>query len=95
MLHTLSYSPYQVDLDTLLRSLGSGDVVVLLQDGVIAALTGGSIIHRLLDSAVPLYALRSDVVARGMTEQISNSVVLIDYNEFVQLTVEHSQQLAW
>ncbi|MBA5237137.1 MULTISPECIES: sulfurtransferase complex subunit TusB [Pectobacterium] len=95
MLHTLSCSPYHADLDTLLRGLDKGDALVLLQDGVIAALAGGNIIYRLLDSAVPLYALRPDVVARGMTEQISNSVVLIDYNEFVQLTVEHPQQLAW
>ncbi|MEQ9877979.1 sulfurtransferase complex subunit TusB [Pectobacterium aroidearum] len=95
MLHTLSCSPYHTDLDTLLQSLDKGDVLVLLQDGVIAALAGGNIIPRLLDSAVSLYALRHDVVARGMAEQISNSVVLIDYNEFVQLTVEHSQQLAW
>ncbi|MEQ9888965.1 sulfurtransferase complex subunit TusB [Pectobacterium zantedeschiae] len=95
MLHTLSCSPYHVDLDTLLRSLEQGDALLLLQDGVIAALAGGDIIHRLRDSAVPLYALRPDTEARGMTEQISNSVVLIDYNEFVQLTVEHPQQLAW
>ncbi|WP_113628044.1 sulfurtransferase complex subunit TusB [Pectobacterium peruviense] len=95
MLHTLSTSPYHADLDTLLRSLEQGDALVLLQDGVIAALAGGDIIQRLLDSAVLLYALRPDTEARGVTEQISNSVTLIGYNEFVQLTVEHPQQLAW
>ncbi|KHN50144.1 sulfurtransferase complex subunit TusB [Pectobacterium fontis] len=95
MLHTLSCSPYHADLDALLRSVGQGDAVVLLQDGVIAALAGGDSIRRLLDPEVPLYALRADVAARGITEQISNSVVLIDYNEFVQLTVEYPQQLAW
>ncbi|WP_323641106.1 sulfurtransferase complex subunit TusB [Pectobacterium polonicum] len=95
MLHTLSHSPYHVDLDALLRSMGQGDALVLLQDGVIAALAGGDIIHRLLDSAVLLYALRPDTEARGITEQISNNVTLIDYNQFVQLTVEHPQQLAW
>ncbi|GLW39533.1 sulfurtransferase TusB [Pectobacterium actinidiae] len=95
MLHTLSRSPYHVDLDALLRSLDQGDALVLLQDGVIAALAGGDIIHRLLESAVLLYALQPDTAARGMTEQISNNVTLIDYNQFVQLTVEHPQQLAW
>ncbi|ACX89740.1 sulfurtransferase complex subunit TusB [Pectobacterium parmentieri] len=95
MLHTLSSSPYHADLDTLLRSVDEGDALVLLQDGVIAALAGGDIIHRLLASAVFLYVLRPDTEARGMTEQISNNVALIDYNEFVQLTVEHPQQLAW
>ncbi|GKW11346.1 sulfurtransferase complex subunit TusB [Pectobacterium sp. IFB5596] len=95
MLHTLSTSPYHTDLDALLRSLEQGDALLLLQDGVIGAVAGGDIIHRLLDSAVLLYALQPDAEARGITEQISNSVVLIDYNEFVQLTVEHPQQLAW
>ncbi|KML64730.1 sulfurtransferase complex subunit TusB [Pectobacterium peruviense] len=95
MLHTLSSSPYHADLDTLLRSLERGDALVLLQDGVIAALAGGDIIQRLLDSAVLIYALQPDTEARGVTEQISNSVTLIGYNEFVQLTVEHPQQLAW
>ncbi|KFX19644.1 sulfurtransferase complex subunit TusB [Pectobacterium betavasculorum] len=95
MLHTLSRSPYHVDLDALLRSLDQGDALLLLQDGVIAGLADGDIILRLLDSAVLLYALRPDTEARGITEQISSSVVLIDYNEFVQLTVEHPQQLAW
>ncbi|MFP9229074.1 sulfurtransferase complex subunit TusB [Pectobacterium cacticida] len=95
MLHTLSCSPYYADLDILLRSLNPTDVLVLLQDGVIAALKNGNIIHHLLDSNVTLYALRPDVVARGMTEQISCSVALIDYNDFVQLTVIHPQQLAW
>ncbi|MBS4431213.1 sulfurtransferase complex subunit TusB [Pectobacterium punjabense] len=95
MLHTLSTSPYHTDLDALLRSLEQGDALVLLQDGVIGAVAGGDIIHHLLDSVVLLYALQPDAEARGITEQISNSVVLIDYNEFVQLTVEHPQQLAW
>ncbi|MEH2921788.1 sulfurtransferase complex subunit TusB [Samsonia erythrinae] len=95
MLHTLSSSPYHADLDALLRSLGDGDALVLLQDGVIAALAGGDIINRLIDAALPLYALRPDTDARGGTEQISTSVSLIDYNEFVQLTVVHAQQLAW
>ncbi|PWC16594.1 sulfurtransferase complex subunit TusB [Brenneria roseae subsp. roseae] len=95
MLHTLSHSPYHSDMDTLLRCLKSGDVLVLMQDGVIAALAETDIEKRLYESAIPLYVIQNDAEARGITARISRSAVLIGYNQFVQLTVQHPQQLAW
>ncbi|TYL42706.1 MULTISPECIES: sulfurtransferase complex subunit TusB [Dickeya] len=95
MLHTLAHSPYHTDLDALLRNIGEGDVILLLQDGVIAALSGVSVNERILTSGVPVYALQEDVAARGLSGQISTTVVLIDYTQFVQLTALHSRQLAW
>ncbi|MBX9447748.1 sulfurtransferase complex subunit TusB [Dickeya chrysanthemi] len=95
MLHTLAHSPYHTDLDALLRNIGEGDVILLLQDGVIAALSGASINERILTSGVPVYALQEDVAARGLADQISTTIVLIGYTEFVQLTALHSRQLAW
>ncbi|MBJ7222931.1 MULTISPECIES: sulfurtransferase complex subunit TusB [unclassified Brenneria] len=95
MLHTLSHSPYHCDMDTLLRCLGPEDALVLLQDGVIAALADTPVLNRLLKTAIPLYALKNDVDARGLVAQISTNVSLIDYTEFVKLTVRHPQQLAW
>lgn len=94
-LHTLSHSPYHTDIDAMLRVVAQGDALLLLQDGVIAGLAQGSVIARLLASGAPLYALRDDVVARGLTEQISPSVRLVDYTEFVRLTAQHAAQLAW
>ncbi|QTF06874.1 sulfurtransferase complex subunit TusB [Brenneria izadpanahii] len=95
MLHTLSHSPYHCDIDALLRCLGPDDAVVLLQDGVIAALADTDVAKRFLNAAVPLYALKNDADARGLTERISGNVSLIDYNQFVQLTVKYPKQLAW
>lgn len=95
MLHTLSHSPYYCDIDALLRCLGPDDAVVLLQDGIIAALADTHVANRLLGASIPLYVLRNDADARGLTEQISSNFALIGYNQFVQLTVKHSQHLAW
>ncbi|ATO35022.1 Protein TusB [Dickeya dianthicola] len=95
MLHTLAHSPYRTDLDALLRNVGEGDAILLLQDGVIAALAGAPDGERLLSSAATVYALQADVAARGLLDQISTTIVLIDYTQFVQLTALHSRQLAW
>lgn len=95
MLHTLSHSPYHCDIDALLRCLGPEDALVLLQDGVIAALANSETASRLLNASIPLYVLQNDADARGLAAQISNNFSLISYNQFVQLTVQYSQQLAW
>ncbi|PWC09345.1 sulfurtransferase complex subunit TusB [Brenneria corticis] len=95
MLHTLSHSPYHCDIDALLRCLGPGDALVLLQDGVIAALANSETASRLLRASIPLYVLQNDADARGVAAQISNNFSLISYTQFVQLTVQYPQQLAW
>ncbi|MCG8709644.1 sulfurtransferase complex subunit TusB [Brenneria sp. 4F2] len=95
MLHTLSHSPYHCDIDTLIRCLGPEDALVLLQDGILAALADSAVGNRLRDASIPLYVLKNDTDARGLTEQISDNFKLIGYNQFVQLTVKYSQHLAW
>ncbi len=94
-LHTLSRSPYQTDIDAMLRCVAPQDALLLLQDGVIAALAQGNTVARLLAQGVPVYALREDVEARGLAAQISTSILLVDYTEFVRLTAQHAVQLAW
>ncbi|MFP1962758.1 sulfurtransferase complex subunit TusB [Lonsdalea quercina] len=95
MLHTLSRSPYQIDIDAMLRNVGSEDAILLFQDGVTAALVGAAMLMPILAVGVPVYALKEDVAARGMAAQISSNVALISYNEFVKLTAQHSGQMAW
>lgn len=41
MLHTLSVSPRHVDIDAMLRLVKPGDDLLLLSDGVVAAIDGG------------------------------------------------------
>lgn len=95
MLHTLRHSPWQCDMATLLRTLQEGDDLLLLSDGVAAAVAGSRYLDLLLDAPITLHVLQEDVDARGLSGQISNSVVQVSYTDFVSLTVKHAAQIAW
>lgn len=95
MLHTLMTSPFRCDLSTILRLLASGDDVLLLQDGVIAALEGSAALEALLNAPINLYVLKEDLEARGLLAQISSRVTVVGYTDFVQLAVRNSQQMTW
>ena len=50
MLHTLSHSPWQCDIDALLSMLRDGDDLLLIQDGVLAALEGSRFVEMLTNA---------------------------------------------
>jgi tRNA 2-thiouridine synthesizing protein B len=95
MLHTLSQSPWQCDMAALLRMLRPQDDLLLLSDGVLAALEGSQHIALLQNAPITVHVLKEDVAARGLNGQISRSVVRVDYTEFVSLTVKHAVQMHW
>ncbi|AXF78061.1 sulfurtransferase complex subunit TusB [Erwinia tracheiphila] len=95
MLHLLIHSPFQCDFDALLRVLAKGDDVLLLQDGVLAALEGSEALKKLLEKDIGLYVLHEDILARGLSARISLSAGKVSYTDFVALTVKHSQQITW
>jgi len=95
MLHTLINSPFRCDFTALLRLLAAGDDVLLIQDGVLAALQGSQPLASLLNAPISLYVLQEDVSARGLSAQISSSVTTVSYTDFVALTVKNPQQMTW
>lgn len=95
MLYMLLHSPWQCDIDSLVLLLQEGDDLLLLQDGVTAALKGSQILLQLSAAPANLWVLKEDVVARGLTAQISVKVPHLDYIGFVELTTKHEQQIAW
>lgn len=95
MLFTLLHSPWQCDLNSLLLLVKQGDDLLLLQDGVTAALDGSEALQKLLVSPATLWVLEDDAAARGIAAQISTRVTMLDYTGFVNLTVKHQQQIAW
>jgi len=95
MLYTLLQSPWQCDMESLLLLLQEGDDLLLLQDGVTAALEGSQMYIKLSASPATLWVLQEDVAARGLGAQISTKVARLDYIGFVALTVKHQQQVAW
>lgn len=95
MLHTLSVSPWHVDIDAMLRLVKPGDDLFLLSDGVVAAIDGGRFLEILQSAPITLHALQDDIEARGLAGQIADSVGRVSYTDFVRLTVKHAGQLAW
>ena len=95
MLHTLRHSPWQCDIAELIRMLQAGDDLLLMQDGVNAALEGGRYLESLLNAPITVHVLKEDVDARGLSGQISSSVVRVGYTDFVSLAVKHETQMRW
>jgi len=95
MLHTLAKSPTSADLTTLCAIVGNNDAIVLLQDGVLCGLANTYALEKLISASTSLYALNVDVIARGLSARISSNIVLLDYNQFVELTAKHPQQVSW
>ncbi|MRT58414.1 sulfurtransferase complex subunit TusB [Enterobacteriaceae bacterium RIT693] len=95
MLHTLRQSPFQCDISEMLRYVQPGDDLLLMEDGVIAALNNSRALELLLSAPISISALREDVEARGLIAQISSRVVCVSYTDFVRLAIKHDQQFAW
>lgn len=95
MLHTLAHSPSQIDFPAFLRTIGGQDVVLLLQDGVLAGTRSNRYISALLALNVAVYAVDVDVLARGLAGYMAEQVELIDYQGFVALTEQQKQQVSW
>lgn len=95
MLHTLSVSPWHTDITTMLRLMNAGDDLLLLSDGVTAAIAGGRFLEMLQSAPITIHVLQDDIDARGLAGQISDSVVRVGYTDFVRMSLKHPGQLAW
>ena len=60
MLHTLHRSPWLTDFAALLRLLSEGDELLLLQDGVTAAVDGNRYLESLRNAPIKVYALNEE-----------------------------------
>lgn len=94
MLYTIATSPFHCDFTAILRLVTSEDAVLLMQDGVIAAVNQSIHLGELQKSGAQVYALEADVNARGLQNMISDKVILASYRNFVQLTAAHKQHFA-
>jgi tRNA 2-thiouridine synthesizing protein B len=99
MLHLINKSPFErTALDSCLRLAKAGSSILLIEDGVYAALGNADhaekIARRLEDFS--FYVLGPDVAARGMDESsLIEGVEVIDYEGFVDLVVEHEVTQSW
>ncbi|EMV7410937.1 TPA: sulfurtransferase complex subunit TusB [Enterobacter soli] len=95
MLHTLSHSPWQCDIEALVKMLREGDDLLLIQDGVLAAIEGSRFVEILTNAPISVSALKEDIDARGLAGQISAKIDVVGYTDFVNIAVTHSSQMNW
>ena len=98
-LHTVNKSPYDRNsLDSCLRYATEGASILLIEDGVYAAMKGGASEGKLTSAMADkkVYALRSDLKARGVAEdRVIDGVEIVDYAGFVDLVEANEKVQAW
>jgi tRNA 2-thiouridine synthesizing protein B len=99
ILHTVNKSPFERNsLESCLRLANRDDPVLLLEDGVYAALKDTSVegqIKAALDDQ-SIYVLGPDLSARGFSEdRLIAGIRVVDYAGFVDLAAENDKVQAW
>jgi len=98
MLHTVNKSPFERNtLKGCLAHAKPGSAVLLIEDGVYAALAGttASAMVQEAMTQVSVYALAPDLEARGVAKRVIDGIKVIDYAGFVDLVVEHPSTQSW
>lgn len=96
MLHIINRAPLAgTALADCLRICDATAGILLIEDGVVAALAKGDWLARILERTPNLYVLAADVAARGLTDKISDSAQLVDYAGFVALCCEYPGTCSW
>ena len=95
MLHTLRTSPWHADITGMLRLMDEGDDLLLIADGVLAAVENSHFVEILRTAPISIDVLNEDAQARGLCAQISSDVIVVSYTDFVRLTVKHAAQISW
>ena len=99
MLHLINKSPFERPaLDSCLRLAQAGSSILLIEDGVYAALENaahaGKISGRLEDFS--FYVLGPDVAARGLGDTpLIEGLTIVDYEGFVDLVAQHDATQSW
>ena len=95
MLHLIFNSP--VD-PTILERMATGDVGLFLDNAVISLLKNGKLAGLLTQRSgeIRFYALQEDLDIRGISnDELVGSVEAINYQKFVQLTVDNTLIQSW
>jgi tRNA 2-thiouridine synthesizing protein B len=99
ILHTVNKSPFERNaLESCLKLANNGDPVLLLEDGVYAALKDTSVEGRITSALdeQSIYVLGPDLAARGFSEdRLIAGVRVVDYAGFVDLAAENDKVQAW
>ncbi|WP_343128553.1 sulfurtransferase complex subunit TusB [Buchnera aphidicola (Kurisakia onigurumii)] len=95
MLHVLTQSPFVSDINLIINMIDKNDYFLAIQDGVIISLKGNIFINLLDSTRCSLFVLQEDLIARGIMHLVSTNFKIINYTEFVHLTIQKRKQLKW
>ncbi len=99
MLHLVNKSPFDRNaLDSCLRLAQPGCSVLLIEDGVYAALAKASSAEKLSSrmDEISFYVLGPDVAARGLNDvPLIDGITVVDYEGFVDLVTEQDVTQSW
>ena len=98
-LHTVNKSPLDKNaLDSCLRLAAPGSAILLIEDGVYAAVKGTAMEAKVRAAMGQhkVYALGPDLRARGMKDdRVIVGITLVDYAGFVDLVEANDKVQAW
>ena len=94
VLHTLSTAPDNPAFAQCLQAAGGDDTILLLGDGVYAALPGSTALAELQQHPARVCVLGRDAGALGL-QDLPGDITSIDMAGFVALTEACPRQLAW
>jgi tRNA 2-thiouridine synthesizing protein B len=91
MLYMVNKSPLMFgNLRSVLGIAPAGEPILLYEDGVYAAVKGATsedLVRQALEHR-PVYAVRADLEARGLTALV-DGIQVVDYDGFVALVEQH------
>ncbi len=99
MLHIVNYAVFDpAQVDRLLSRIGVGHTLMLIENGVYMVKCSSVAAER-LERALPeltVCALAADLAARGITPaEVMAGIALVDYDGFVDLTVDNAVIHSW
>ncbi|GHE19516.1 sulfurtransferase complex subunit TusB [Halomonas urumqiensis] len=94
LLHILNRSPLSsLVYRQAIATMGTEDRLLLIEDGVQGALP--TLVRHFEALEGRLFALREDLVARGLAGKCDASVQVVDVDGFVELTEEAERTVSW
>ena len=81
-------------LERLLSLCQADDGILLLHDASYSLHTA-QLQQKIQAAKQTFYCLHDDIAARQLTEQLTAAVTLIDYQQFVTLTLDYDKTISW
>jgi len=99
ILHLVNKSPTDRNaFDTCFRMANPGDSILLIEDGVYAAMANAEFARKITDRLdnFSFYVLGPDVSARGLDDTpLIEDISVVDYEGFVDLVTDNEVTQSW